>query len=49
MNTLWGKVFQNKPAESVINFTAGRDMRIKKAADNYLLPYDMQLKKCRKI
>ena len=41
MNTLWGKVFQNKPAESVISFTAGRDMHVKKAADNYLLPYDI--------
>jgi len=37
---LWGLAFQQEPAESIIKFTAGRDVFGIKAADYKLLPYD---------
>jgi argininosuccinate lyase len=41
MKTLWGNAFTNKPAQAVINFTAGRDVKKSLPADYSLLPYDI--------
>ncbi len=41
MKTLWGTAFTNKPAQAVINFTAGRDVKKTLPADYSLLPYDI--------
>lgn len=45
INKLWGYARDGKTQEDVIAFTAGRDVRDVKAADYYLLPYDIWVNK----
>ncbi len=41
INTLWGAAFHQKPTDSVLAFTAGRDVVGVPPADAALLPYDL--------
>ncbi len=41
INKLWGSAFNKTPEESIIKFTAGRDVYPKKPADYHLVPYDL--------